>query len=116
MYRLKIEHDNDALNPRVDRDNADIMYCEHRRYDLGDDDADNPYTEVSFVELRYQRADGTNAAYVLEDDDTEGEGLRCAGHGGGDLRGEGCEGVRVHGAHRWNVPTRRIFFCNCRMP
>ena len=76
MYRLKIQHDQDPINPRVDCDNADIMYCEHRRYDLGDKDADNPYTEVSFVELRYQRADGTGAAYVLEDDDTEGEGLR----------------------------------------
>lgn len=76
MYRLKIEYDQDAQNPRREYDNADIMYCEHRRYNLGDKDADNPYTEVSFVELRYQRADGTSAAYVLEDDDTEGEGLR----------------------------------------
>lgn len=76
MYRLKIEYDQDGQNPRREYDNADIMYCEHRCYDLGDKDADNPYTEVSFVELRYQRADGTSAAYVLEDDDTEGEGLR----------------------------------------
>lgn len=78
MYRLKIERDSDPLNPRTDHDNADVMYCEHSRYTLGDDGADKPYVEVSFVELRYIRADGTSAAYVLEDDETEGDGLRYA--------------------------------------
>lgn len=76
MYRLKIERDSDPLNPRTDWCNDDVMYCEHSRYTLGDKDAEKPYTEVSYVELRYLRADGTSAVYVLEDDETEGDGLR----------------------------------------
>lgn len=55
LYRLKIDLDQDARNPREDGDYADIMYCEHRRYTLGDEDADKPVHEESFVELVYQR-------------------------------------------------------------
>jgi hypothetical protein len=36
-YRLKIIADNDAESPR-DWDNGAVMVCEHRRYNLGDDD------------------------------------------------------------------------------
>lgn len=73
LYRLKIETDQDARNPREDGDYADIMYCEHRRYTLGDKDADKPVYEASFVTLEYQRADGTTASYVLDDDDNDHE-------------------------------------------
>lgn len=66
MYRLKIEHDNDAQNPRKDHDNADIMFCKHSRYTLGDEDADDPFTEVSFVRLT--SPNGT--PYVLDDSNT----------------------------------------------
>ena len=65
LYRLKIEHDQDARNPRTDCDHADIMYCEHRRYTLGDEDADKPVHEEGFVELVYQR-DTTVHRYRLE--------------------------------------------------
>ena len=67
MYRLKIEHDQDAQNPRTDCDHADVMYCEHRRYDLGDKDAEHPYNEVAYVMLQHP---GTILAYVLDDSDT----------------------------------------------
>ena len=53
MYRLKIEYDQDAQNPRREYDNADIMYCEHRRYDLGDKDADDPMECVEIITLEY---------------------------------------------------------------
>lgn len=37
-YRLKIIADQDAENPRTAWDNAAVMVCEHRRYNLGDED------------------------------------------------------------------------------
>ena len=53
LLRLKIEHDQDAMNPRVDHDNADIMFCKHRRYNLGDEDADDPMARVEISTLEY---------------------------------------------------------------
>ncbi len=35
-YRLKIEYDDTAINPRVDYDNFGHMACWHSRYNLGD--------------------------------------------------------------------------------
>lgn len=70
LYRLKIEHDQDARNPREEGDYADIMYCEHRNYRLGDEDADKPVHEESFVELVYQR-DTTVHRYRLETCDND---------------------------------------------
>ena len=35
-YELKIEQDNDPMNPRTDWDNITTMICFHKRYDLGD--------------------------------------------------------------------------------
>lgn len=35
-YTIKIEYDEDAQNPREDFDNAGVMVCFHRRYNLGD--------------------------------------------------------------------------------
>ena len=66
MYRLKIEHDQDAQNPRTDCDNADVMFCEHRRYDLGDKDAEHPYNEVACITI----TSPAGTAYVLDDSDT----------------------------------------------
>ena len=73
MYRIKIEREDNPLNPREDWDNADVMYCEHRRYTLGDKDADKPMHEASYVELSYLRPDGTSACYVLDDRDNDHE-------------------------------------------
>ena len=35
-FELKIEQDNDPMNPRTDWDNITTMICFHKRYDLGD--------------------------------------------------------------------------------
>jgi len=35
-FRLNIIADSDLQNPRKEYDNASVMVCEHRRYDLGD--------------------------------------------------------------------------------
>jgi len=39
-YKLKIIQDQDIESPR-EWDNLGTMYCEHRRYNLGDEDADD---------------------------------------------------------------------------
>jgi hypothetical protein len=41
VHRLKIKQDTDAGNPRKEWDNLGTMYCEHRRYELGDKDAED---------------------------------------------------------------------------
>ena len=41
-YKLKIEYDEDGLNPRTDYDNFGHMICWHSRYNLGDE---NNYSE-----------------------------------------------------------------------
>lgn len=38
QLRLKILPDPEPLNPRRDHDNASVLACAHRRYDLGDRD------------------------------------------------------------------------------
>lgn len=73
MKRLKIVTDDDARSPREECENADVMYCEHSRYNLGDKDADKPVHEASFVTLAYLRPDGTSATYVLDDSDNDHE-------------------------------------------
>lgn len=35
-YLIKIEYDQDPINPRVDYDNLSVMACFHSRYSLGD--------------------------------------------------------------------------------
>lgn len=39
-YRIKVEHDEDPMNPREDWGNPTKMLCWHRRYNLGDE---NPW-------------------------------------------------------------------------
>lgn len=71
MLRLKIEQDSDAQNPRDD-DNADVMFCKHGRYTLGDEGADDPMAEVSCVYL----TSPNGRSYVLDDSDsTDGTNL-----------------------------------------
>lgn len=41
-YRVKVEQDQDPMNPREEYDNASTMVCWHRRYNLGDKGA-NPH-------------------------------------------------------------------------
>ena len=67
MKRLKIVADCDARNPREDGDYADVMYCEHRRYTLGDKDADKPVHEAAFITL----ASESGATYELEDSNND---------------------------------------------
>ena len=69
LYRLKIETDCDAHNPREEGDYADVMYCEHRHYALGDKDADKPVYEASYVTLRSE----TGTEYVLDDSSNDHE-------------------------------------------
>lgn len=69
MYRLKIVHDEDPFNPRTDNDNADVMFCKHGRYTLGDKDAEDPMIEVAYVDLDgYQLGDSDSpTGPVFED-------------------------------------------------
>lgn len=43
-FTIKIYQDTDAESPR-EWENVGTMYCEHRRYTLGDKDAENPFVE-----------------------------------------------------------------------
>lgn len=50
-HDINIFYDEDGTNPRTDCDNADVMFFQHRRYTLGDKDAEDPFEEVTFYEL-----------------------------------------------------------------
>lgn len=74
LSRFRILHDHDPYNPRRENDCADVMYCEHSRYDLGDDGADNPIECVTVMALD----DGNGKSYALDsrfDDDGYDRGI-----------------------------------------
>lgn len=50
-YKVYIEQDHDPINPRTDYDHVGVMYCEHRRYDLGDKGAEDAFEEVEVYDL-----------------------------------------------------------------
>jgi len=51
-YTVKIQHDDSPMHPRHDCDNADTMLCrEHRRYNLGDEQADDETIQEKIKEL-----------------------------------------------------------------
>lgn len=62
MFSYRVEQDMDPANPRVDYDNAAVMACWHRRYDLGDDRKvwDCPTEPEGFVAW----AEQTRAVYL----------------------------------------------------
>lgn len=62
MKRIRVIHDQSPCNPRNDWDNADVMFCKHSRYDLGDKDAEDPMREVAFIDI---------GGYELEDNDND---------------------------------------------
>lgn len=69
MYRIKIRYDRCAYDPRADNENADVMYCRHSHYNLGDKDAENPTEEVSIITLH----DDNGNPYKLEcEEDADG--------------------------------------------
>ena len=53
-YELKIEHDDDAANPRTDWDNITTMVCFHPSYNLGDKHDYNKDSFGSWGELKEQ--------------------------------------------------------------
>jgi len=50
-FTAKIRQDGDPENPRIDRDNADVMFCKHGRYILGDKDAEDPLVDVEVLKF-----------------------------------------------------------------
>ncbi|HRO59375.1 MAG TPA: hypothetical protein PK177_09460 [Burkholderiaceae bacterium] len=48
LYRLKIERDVDAYNPRTEHDNVGTMVCWHGRYTLGDEQPDQSPTQYKY--------------------------------------------------------------------
>ncbi len=61
-YHLKIEYDEDGLNPRVDYDNFGHMACWHSRYSLGDE---HSYSEPDEF-LKDLIRESTNADEVIQ--------------------------------------------------
>lgn len=50
-HTINIFYADDPWNPRTDYDNADVMFFQHSRYTLGDKDAEDPFEDVSMVEV-----------------------------------------------------------------
>ena len=60
-YTLQILHDEDAPNPREDRDNLGTMVCFHRRYNLGNKHGFNEPSDF-FLSLLEEKLGDTEAA------------------------------------------------------
>lgn len=69
----KIRQDPYDFNPRVEQDNIGVMYCEHKRYTLGDKDADKPTLKLAYIDLDgyFLHLEGSNS----DDTDDPPEGL-----------------------------------------
>lgn len=50
-HDINIYYDDSGENPRTDWDNADVMFFQHRRYTLGDKDAEDPFEDINEVDL-----------------------------------------------------------------
>ena len=53
-FELKVERDDDPMNPRTDWDNITTMICFHRNYNLGDKSDYKPSDFDSWEELKNQ--------------------------------------------------------------
>jgi len=60
---VKVLTDRNPTNPRDD-DNVGVMFCQHRRYTLGDKNAEDPFDEVegAMVDGRWMSVDGIEYA------------------------------------------------------
>lgn len=65
---VKVRADYNPLNPRVDCDNAGVMFCRHHRYTLGDKGAEDPFEEVAIFELEDNQDDSADSEqYRIEE-------------------------------------------------
>lgn len=62
---IKVLTDRDPTNPRDD-DNAGVMFCQHRRYTLGDKDAKDPFNEVEGTEVDGRWMDIDSIEYAMD--------------------------------------------------
>lgn len=64
----RVRTDPDPQNPRKEFDNVGVMFCKHRRYTLGDEDAEDPVEEVSIYDLESDQDDSANSKqYRIEE-------------------------------------------------
>lgn len=63
---VEIRTDTMPENPRVDCDNAGVMYCQHRRYNLGDKNAEDPFEEVEIYNLGGYEVEGNRLVEIME--------------------------------------------------
>lgn len=68
-HTINIYYDDGGENPRTDWDNADVMFFQHRRYTLGDKDAEDPFEDVSIFELESNQDDNLNSEQYRIDGD-----------------------------------------------
>lgn len=64
-YTIRIEHDDDPLNPRTEWDNLGTMVCFHRRYVLGDKHEYRAENYGGWDELRKELEKEEDAAIIL---------------------------------------------------
>lgn len=74
-HTIKVYQDTDAESPR-EWDNLGVMYCEHRRYTLGDKDAENPFIQNEGTG-KWELRDDVVVAMPLYLIDHSGLAMRC---------------------------------------
>lgn len=50
-FKVQVRTDQDPSDPRAEWDNVGVMFCKHRRHQLGDEGADDPFEEVTIYDL-----------------------------------------------------------------
>lgn len=65
-FKVQVRTDQDPQNPRTDFDNVGVMFCKHRRRQLGDKGADDPFVEIEgkWIDGRWLTED--EVAYVVD--------------------------------------------------
>jgi len=94
-YTIKVEQDEDPINPRRDYDNAATMVCFHGKYDLGDDVKQHNRTDPDAFRawLTQHKKDVISLPLYLIDH--SGISMNTGGYGACDPQGWdwGCVGV-----------------------
>lgn len=75
---VRIKQENYPRNPRREFDHVGVMFCKHRRYDLGDRGAENPIRKYGYIDIggyklydvgsRWDETDDPPDSYTMYDD------------------------------------------------
>jgi hypothetical protein len=66
LVTVRVLQGDSCESPRTDRDNCDVMYCQHSRYNLGDKDADDPYEVEEGLEVDGVWLNTDELSYIVD--------------------------------------------------